>query len=166
MSRFAPALLVLSLSACLAFAGVASAQPEQEAEPDPAMELTETGSVATYIDTQRRVREEISNERSYRKLEDATRDRLFAAQDKVFGLLEGATSFDALAPELKSEVRSGQQEVRAALLEVRGQKEVCWRERPLGSKIAEQMCATQNEIERRRRAAREAIESGRATGGR
>ena len=160
-----------SLLALVILAPISAAQAIIANEEPPrsvmeqAVDLVEISEVESYLRIQREVRQELDRDRGYRKLDAEARARLVNAQDSLFQLLSGVQYFDELSPNRKIQVRKAQQEVRAALLDVRGQREVCWRERPLGSRIAETICATQAQLDEIRQGGRDFAERLRTCSG-
>lgn len=159
------ALLTFCSATSFSLDAAAAIQDPAKSPMDIALSEGDISEVQTYLEAQRRVRKEIEEGRAYRKLDDSARDRLFRAQERLASMLADVQSFDQLELDRKIDVRNAQQEVRAALLEARDQREVCWRERAIGSMIAETRCATQAQLDVQREASRSYMEKQRTCAG-
>ena len=79
------------------------------------------------------------------------------AQDEVFALAGGKTSWEALTIEQKVRVENALERINALVVNTRksaGAKQTCWREKKLGSKTTITRCATQSELDAAREGGR------------
>lgn len=79
------------------------------------------------------------------------------AQAEFFRLVDGKTTLDQLAIDDKVRVENALERINAELVNTnaaRDKQEVCWRERPTGSKMQGTRCGTQQEIDQAREGAR------------
>lgn len=128
---------------------------------DPYLDLgvVETGKVSKVLGAADEAREEVDESRDYRKLSDEDRQKLAAAHATLQEALAGVERFEDLRGADRQRAIEAQLAFRGVLSEIRGQREVCRRERPLGSRIAETVCYTQAALDRAREDARQITET-------
>lgn len=119
------------------------------------MGVVETGKVAQVLNAAGEAREEVNESRDYRKLSDEDRQKLAAAHLALQEALAGVDRFEDLRGADRQRAIDAQLAFRGVLSEIRGQREVCRRERPLGSRIAETVCYTQAALDKAREEARQ-----------
>jgi monoamine oxidase len=123
-----------------------------------AEDIIRRGPVAPYLQAQFEVRKELDSARGYQSLDEASRNRLFSAQDRLFAVLGDIRNFEDLTDSQRSELDALQPELLAALDEVRDKKVICTRERSTGSRIKETRCTTRGEMDRLRDATQRDLE--------
>lgn len=129
----------LSISAAAVYAGQQSAQPQ---------------TVAEILKLQHELRDRLDKPSGEYSRFDATAIRkMEMAQDKVFRMLDGVQSLDALNAERRTELSNALDEIKAVLLSNEGSRMICYRERKTGSNIIEKRCETVADREQRAREA-------------
>ncbi len=134
------ALSAAAASLC-AIAGLALALATPAHAAGPAAKATVL-DVDTFLAYQRTVRDEVTGGRRFRHLDNETKRKLFRAQDELFGLLDGKESIDDLSEGDKVSVYNAQHVVAAVLADAELDREVCKRERALGSHRVTTTCMT------------------------
>lgn len=108
--------------------------------------------VAMILRQQREIREQSeASTGAYARFGAAPLQRMHAAQDRVFALLQGVTSVEELRPDQQVELFNSLEEVKAILTQNDGNRQKCWREHKLGSTMKITRCATVAELEQVRR---------------
>ncbi|HEU0306889.1 MAG TPA: hypothetical protein VFR30_07970, partial [Lysobacter sp.] len=114
------------------------------------------GRLSQIRQQQQEIRDE--TERStgrYVRFDKAELARLRDAQDKVFELLKGVTDPDQLSPAQQAELFNALETVKAVIARNDADRQVCWREKKLGSHRIETRCATVAERAQIRQGARD-----------
>jgi hypothetical protein len=91
----------------------------------------------------------------YSRFDRAELDRLHRAQDEVFRLLDGVNDLSQLSAGQQSELFNALETVKAVLAQNEDDRQVCWREKKLGSQRIETHCATVAERAEIRQGARD-----------
>jgi hypothetical protein len=91
----------------------------------------------------------------YSRFDPAELQRLHRAQDEVFRLLNGVSELSQLNAGQQSELFNALETVKAVLSQNDGDRQVCWREKRLGSQRLETHCATIAERSQIRQGARD-----------
>lgn len=127
------ALLLMLLSCPLAFA-----TPEPTPIPD----------VAKYLDHQRDLREDFRYSKKFKHVDNENKERLYKAQDEVFMLLEGRKSVDELSPDQLIALYNAQGTINAVLTDAELDREICKREKTLGSHRSTLVCISVRDARR------------------
>jgi len=114
------------------------------------------GKIGQILQQQREIREqsEIATG-DYVRFGPSALDRMHAAQDRIFRLLEGVSTLEQLDPARQAELFNALEEVKAVLAENEQDKQRCWRERKTGTTLKQTRCATVAELEQIRTDAQE-----------
>lgn len=84
----------------------------------------------------------------YPDLTPRSKRLLKSAQDKIFSIAEGKSSVDEMSPDDQVRFKNAVEQVNAILTGRRSgeeNKEVCWRERQVGSQVMKTVCGTEKE---------------------
>lgn len=92
-----------------------------------------TLDIDTFVQQQRIIRADIESGRKYRDMDNETKERLYAAQDQMFGLLEGRGSIDDLDQDELIELYNAQGKVNALLTDSELERDVCRRLATVGT---------------------------------
>jgi hypothetical protein len=130
---------ILALFAVLAFATSAAADNATQA---PAIVIKD---VARFLDYQRDVRDDVESSK-FKHMDESSKERLFAAQDEIFGLLKGRKSIDELSHEQQIELYNAQNLVAGILTDAELDRPVCKREKRVGSNMATTVCTTKRQM--------------------
>jgi TolA-binding protein len=84
---------------------------------------------------------------AYSRFDREELDRMHAAQDRIFSLLDGVSSLDQLSASEQVEVFNSIEVVKAVISGNEADRQKCWREHKLGSTIPKTRCATIAEIQ-------------------
>ena len=120
--------------------------------------------IPAFLAYQHTVREAVASGRRFRHLDNETRQRLFGAQDQLFGLLEGKESIEELDNDEQVAVYNAQGVVNAVLADAELDREVCTREQALGSHRVQTVCMTIREREEMREFTQDQIRRRKAKG--
>lgn len=101
--------------------------------------------VATFLEQQRDVREDFQHSKKFKHVDAAAKARLYRAQDEIFVLLEGKRSVDELSTDQRIALFNAQETVSTVLLDAELDREVCKREKMVGSHRATLVCLTVRE---------------------
>ncbi len=142
---------------------VSGAPPPSSRETEP-VQKPAVPSVAAFLSYQRTVREEIITGRRFKHLDNESRNRLLGAQDELFALLEGKISIEELDAAEQVAVYNAQGVVNAVLADAELDREICKRERTLGSHRVMTVCMTVREQEEMRRLSQDDLRKRRAKG--
>ena len=83
--------------------------------------------------------------------------RMRRAQDKVFSMLDGVDSLDALSAQERTELSNALSQIKATLADDEGSRVICRRERRTGTNLVEKRCETVAQREARARASQEQL---------
>lgn len=92
-----------------------------------------TLDIDSFVQQQRLIRDDIEARRKYRNMDNETKERLFRAQDRMFGLLEGRGSIDDLEQDELIELYNAQGTVNALLTDSELERDVCERITTVGT---------------------------------
>jgi hypothetical protein len=92
-----------------------------------------TLDVDSFLEQQRVIRNDIESGRKHRDMDNETKERLFLAQDRMFGLLEGRGSIDDLEQDELIELYNAQGTVNALLTDSELERDVCRRVTTVGT---------------------------------
>jgi hypothetical protein len=101
--------------------------------------------VDKFVAQQRDVREDFRYSKKFAHVTEADKQRLYRAQDELFALLENRSSVDELTTDQRIALFNAQETVSAVLLEAELDREVCRREKTVGSHRATLVCTTVRE---------------------
>jgi len=110
-----------------------------------ANEPVKVGNVEKYLDHQRDVREDFQYSKKFKHVDNDAKARLYKAQDQIFSLLEGRGSVDELSPDQMLELYNAQGVVNSVLTDAELDREICKREKVLGSHRSSMVCMTVRE---------------------
>jgi hypothetical protein len=113
--------------------------------------------VDTFLDQQRDVREDFEHSRKFKHVAAGEKQRLYRAQDEMFSLLEGRRSVDELSTDQRIALYNAQEVVSSVLLEAELDREVCKREKVLGSHRSSLVCTTVREQRQMKEMARDML---------
>lgn len=102
-------------------------------------------NVPKYLDHQRDLREHVQYAKKFEHVDEASKQRLYRAQDEIFALLEGHASVDELTPDELIALYNAQGVVNSVLTDAELDREVCKREKVLGSHRSSLVCMTMRE---------------------
>ncbi|QNP41855.1 hypothetical protein [Lysobacter solisilvae (ex Woo and Kim 2020)] len=125
--------LALSLSLSVVVLAAATAQAN-------------VGKLGLIRQQQQDIREE--SERAtgrYARFDRYELERMHRAQDRIFQLLDGVTELDQLNAADKAELLNALETVKAVITQNDEDRQVCWREKTLGSHRFQTHCATVRE---------------------
>jgi len=148
------ALALIGLLAC------GSAIADSQAQP------IVINDISKFLDYQRDLRGDMQGGSKFKHVDGSSKRRVFAAQDKLFALLQGKNSIDELQDDQKVEVYNAQAEIAAVLTDAELDRPVCKRERPIGSNMMKTVCITKRDrldIQNRQRT--EGLKTRACTGG-
>lgn len=91
----------------------------------------------------------------YARFEDAELDKLRRAQGQVFELLDGVSDLDQLDATQRTELFNALETVKSVIAANEDDRQMCWREKRLGSHRMETHCATVRERAQLREGARD-----------
>ena len=92
-----------------------------------------TLDIDTFVQQQRLIRGDIESGRKYSNMDNETKERLFRAQDQMFGLLDGRGSIDDLDQDELIELYNAQGTVNALLTDSDLERDVCHRVTTVGT---------------------------------
>lgn len=131
------AVVVLAVSLGLALPAAASAD-----------------KVVQILSQQREIRTQSeSSTGTYSRFDRGELDKMHAAQDRIFVLLDGVSSLDQLNDNEQVELFNSIEVVKAVISGNEEDQQKCWREHKLGSTIPKTRCATLAEIQQIRQGA-------------
>ncbi|HET7842710.1 MAG TPA: hypothetical protein VFL14_01070 [Xanthomonadales bacterium] len=104
--------------------------------------------VPKYLDHQRDLRDDVMYSKKFKHVQKRDRERLYKAQDEIFSLLEGRASVDELSPDQLIALYDAQGVVNAVLEDAELDREVCKREKLVGSHRSSLVCMTVREQRR------------------
>jgi len=131
-----PALLLLFAPIAAAFASDVAPKP------------TVIRDVGDWVGHQRDVRAEFETAKRWAHVKPRDKERLYAAQDQAFALLDGRASVDELSTDQKLELYNAQGVIASVLTEAELDREVCKRETLVGSHRSGLVCMTVREKRR------------------
>ena len=132
--------LRMFLFAAVLAAGVAQA----DNAPAPVIE-----NVATFLDQQRDIRDDLGSAK-LRHIGSSERKRLLAAQDEMFGLLQGKRSIEQLSHDEQVALYNAQHLVAGILTDAELDRPICKREKRVGSNMAQTVCRTKRQMAQHR----------------
>ena len=110
--------------------------------------------VVQILSQQREIRSQSeSSTGAYSRFDREALDRMHAAQDRIFVLLDGVSSLDQLNANEQVELFNSIEVVKAVISGNEADQQKCWREHKLGSTIPKTRCATLAEIQQIRQGA-------------
>lgn len=101
--------------------------------------------VPKYLDHQRDLREDVQYSKKFAHVGKDAKARLYKAQDEIFSLLEGRSSVDELSTDQRIALFNAQETVNSVLTDAELDREVCKREKVLGSHRSSLVCMTVRE---------------------
>lgn len=107
----------------------------------------QTATFDAIIQDQQQIKSEFANG-EYPDLTPRAKRLLTSAQDTIFSIAEGKSSVDDMSPDDQVRFKNAIEQVNAILVGRRSgeeKKEVCWRERQVGSQVMKTVCGTQQE---------------------
>lgn len=104
--------------------------------------------VPKYLDHQREVREDFRYSKKFKHVDNESKERLYKAQDEVFTLLEGRKSVDELSPDQLIALYNAQGTINAVLTDAELDREICKREKLLGSHRSSLVCMSVRDARR------------------
>jgi hypothetical protein len=118
--------------------------------------LANADKASQIVQQQREIRDESeSSTGAYARFDRRALERMHAAQDRIFVLLDGVASVDQLGTNEKVELFNAVEEVKAIIAENESDRQKCWRERKVGTTIPQTRCATVAELEQIRSGAQD-----------
>ena len=118
--------------------------------------LANAGRLSQIRQQQQEIRDETERATGrYVRFDKAELARLRDAQDKVFELLKGVTDPGQLSPAQQAELFNALETVKAVIARNDADRQVCWREKTLGSHRIQTHCATVAERAQIRQGARD-----------
>lgn len=138
----ATALPILLLA--IGFVAGTTRAADIDAVPKPAT----IRDIDDWIGHQRDVRAEFETSKRWAHVKKAEKQRLYAAQDEAFALLEGHSSIDELGTDERIALYNAQGVIAAVVTNAELDREVCKREKVLGSHRANLVCMTERERRR------------------
>lgn len=121
--------------------------------------------VPKFLDYQRDLRGDMQEGSKFKHVDGSSKRRLFAAQDRLFALLEGTRTIAELDDAQKIDVYNAQAEIVAVLTDAELDRPICKHERPIGSNLMQTVCITKRDRLTMRERARSSIMRSRACAG-
>lgn len=109
--------------------------------------VAESTTFEAIIQEQQQIKSEFA-QGEYPDLTPRAKRLLTSAQDTIFSVAEGKSSVDEMSPDDQVRFKNAVEQVNAILIGRRSgeeSKEVCWRERQVGSQVMKTVCGTQKE---------------------
>lgn len=113
--------------------------------------------VATFLEQQRDVREDFQYSKKFEHVDRASKNRLYKAQDEIFRLLDGRGSVDELDTDQRIALYNAQEVVGSVLVDAELDRQVCKREKMVGSHRASLVCMSVREQRRIREEGRDML---------
>lgn len=143
--------ILLVAQGMTAIPAVAMAEEQKGAEAAQA-------SVADILAEQREIRAALqAGDEKYRYLDPPRRRQVYAAQKKLFALLDGRDSLDGLGADDRITVFNALEEIKSNLARQEGDEMVCERAKLAGTHRSELVCMTRAERDRRAKSATQAL---------
>jgi hypothetical protein len=115
--------------------------------------------VPTFLQKQAALREDIEHSKKYSHVKPEAKQKIFAAQDKLAGLLKGHQTVDELSTNDKVEVFNAQTEILAQLDQAEPDRVICSNESKTGSHLPTVMCTTKRDRDAQRAAIQKMYQS-------
>jgi hypothetical protein len=125
---------------------------------------------ARFSEQRAEIERELASGHDYHEIDDADRQRVLAALERMGRLLDGRRSVKELSPNQTVELINNQELVNTVLsAAAEDSRQVCTREKTTGTRLAVRVCRSVAEIRRQRQDSREYVEAlstqGRHKGG-
>ena len=101
--------------------------------------------VEEYIDHQHALRREVEQGKRFKHVDGQSKRELYAAQDRIFDLLEGHDSVDELTAQQQVDLYNAQNVVNGVVADAELDREVCRREKHIGSNRVKLVCLSKRE---------------------
>ena len=115
--------------------------------------------IPTFLQKQAELRADIEKSKKYSHVKADAKKKIFAAQDKIEGLLKGHHSIDELNADDKVAVFNSESEIVAQLDEADADRMICTNEARTGSHLPTVSCTTQRDRDKQREAVRNTYQS-------
>jgi hypothetical protein len=118
--------------------------------------IANVNKIGQILEQQREIREASeASTGAYARFDRAELKRMHGAQDRVFQLLDGVSDIGQLNDDRQVELFNALEEVKTVITENEDSRQVCWRERKLGTTLRHTRCATVAEIKEIREGGRD-----------
>lgn len=101
-------------------------------------------NVPKFLDHQRDLRDELESPK-FRHIGSTNRQKLLAAQDELFVLLDGKRSVEELTHEQRIKVYNAQHLIAGIITNAELDRPICKREKRVGSNMAQTVCTTKRQ---------------------
>jgi hypothetical protein len=101
--------------------------------------------VPKFLNYQRDLRDDMKKDPKFKHVDNGSKEKVFAAQDTLFELLDGKSSIDQLSEAERVEAFNAQAQITAVLTDAELDRPVCKRERKIGSNRLETVCTTKRQ---------------------
>ena len=101
--------------------------------------------VDEYLDHQHELRRDVEHGKRFKHVDGQSKRELYAAQDRIFALLEGHESVDELTAQQQVELYNAQNVVNGVVADAELDREVCRREKQIGSNRVKLVCLSKRE---------------------
>lgn len=113
---------------------------------------------AAFLESKATIEKELRSGDLYREIEDADKDQVLSALDRMAATLDGVTRFDQLTPEQRLQVFNDQELVNTLLTAARDESRlVCQRRGTVGTRFKTTHCETVKERRERARTAQDMV---------
>lgn len=118
--------------------------------PDPSAAAPEArrlriDDVGDYLDHQHALRRDFEHGKRFRHVDGQSKRQLFAAQDRIFAILEGRDSIEELTAQQQVDLYNAQNVVNGVVADAELDREVCRREKQIGSNRVKLVCLSKRE---------------------
>ena len=101
--------------------------------------------VGEYLDHQHALRRDVEHGKRFKHVDGQSKRALLAAQDRIFSILEGRGSVDELTPQQQVDLYNAQNVVNGVVADAELDREVCRREKQIGSNRVKLVCLSARE---------------------
>ena len=101
--------------------------------------------VDEYVDHQHVLRRDVEHGKRFKHVDEQSKRELFAAQDRIFAILEGRDSVDELTDQQQVDLYNAQNVVNGVVADAELDREVCRREKHIGSNRVKLVCLSKRE---------------------
>ena len=101
--------------------------------------------IGEYLDHQEALRRDVQHGKRFKHVDEHSKRELYAAQDRVFAILEGHDSIEELTDQQSVDLYNAQNTINGIVADMELDRQVCRREKQIGSNRVKLVCLSARE---------------------